>query len=199
MAPAEYGPLLAQADVAIGTLGLYLKDMNEASPIKTREYLASGLPVIIGYRDTDFPDGAPFLLQVPNRADGVAQSQAAIARFVDAWRGRRVTRASVQELDSAGKETERLAFLAEFARETVPSRGCVRARAAIDPVSLPISVVLVTWNSEPVLRASMGALVASIPRPAQLVVVDNASTDRSVEIVAAGARELPGDRADRRA
>ncbi len=50
-------------------------------------------------------------------------------------------------------------------------------------MSLPVSIVLVTWNSGPVLRASMTALVASKPLPAELVIVDNASADESVEIV----------------
>ncbi len=120
----RYRPLLARADVAIGTLALYRNGMAEASPIKTREYLASGLPVVVGYEDTDFPAGAPFLLQLPNRADGVAESLPAIRGFVEWWRGRRVPRAAVAQLDTDAKETERLAFLAELAA------GPARASAA---------------------------------------------------------------------
>ncbi len=56
---------------------------------------------------------------------------------------------------------------------------------------LPVSVVLVTWNSTAVVGAAMRALIASEPRPAQVVVVDNASTDGSVDIVAAIVGSVP--------
>ncbi len=114
---AAYRPLLATADVAIGTLGLYRKEMEEASPLKTREYLASGLPSIIAYEDTDFPDGAPFLLRVPNRADGVATSLPAIEAFVARWRGRRIPRESVEVIDTGAKETARLAFFQSIVQQ----------------------------------------------------------------------------------
>ena len=43
--PDAYRPFIEASDVAIGTLGLYRKHMDEASPLKVREYLAAGLPV----------------------------------------------------------------------------------------------------------------------------------------------------------
>ncbi|MBC7260537.1 MAG: glycosyltransferase family 4 protein, partial [Chloroflexi bacterium] len=67
----EYEKILACADVAVGTLGLHVKGMDEACPLKVREYLAYGIPTIIGYQDTDFPHGAPFLLRLPNTSDNV--------------------------------------------------------------------------------------------------------------------------------
>jgi glycosyltransferase involved in cell wall biosynthesis len=106
-----YLPLLARADAGLGTLALYRKRMQEASPLKTREYLASGLPVVIGYVDTDFPEGAPFLLSVPNRADGVITAHAQIRDFVESWRGKRVSRNDVAVLDASAKEARRLEFL----------------------------------------------------------------------------------------
>ena len=108
-----YGVLLAQADVAIGSLAAHRKGMDEACPLKTREYLAFGLPVIIAYRDTDFPSGAPFLLQLPNTEANVARALDAIDAFVNAWRGRRVARDDVRRLDVHVKESQRLAFFDE--------------------------------------------------------------------------------------
>ncbi len=115
---ADYLPILAVADVAISTLGLYRKGMQEASPLKTREYLGRGLPTIIGYRDTDFPGGAPFLLQLPDTPDGVARSGDRIAAFVDVWRGRRVDRSAIAHLDVGDKERLRLRFLGELAGQS---------------------------------------------------------------------------------
>jgi glycosyltransferase involved in cell wall biosynthesis len=114
--PAEYRPLLERADVAVGTLGLYRKRMNEASPLKVREYLAVGVPTIVGYRDSDFLDGADFLLEVPNEATGVTASIERIRDFLEAWRGRRVPRSDVAHLDVRVKERARLSFLESIAR-----------------------------------------------------------------------------------
>jgi GT2 family glycosyltransferase len=54
-----------------------------------------------------------------------------------------------------------------------------------------VSVLVVTWNSADVLAASLSALAGSDPRPAELVVVDNASTDHSVAMVEAFAERSP--------
>jgi GT2 family glycosyltransferase len=50
-------------------------------------------------------------------------------------------------------------------------------------MTLPVSVVMVTWNSASVLPAALDALAASAPPPCEVVVVDNASIDRSVDLV----------------
>jgi glycosyltransferase involved in cell wall biosynthesis len=54
------------ADIGIGTLGLYKKNMNENAALKVREYLFYGLPVIIGYKDVDLSKHLPFVMQVEN-------------------------------------------------------------------------------------------------------------------------------------
>jgi glycosyltransferase involved in cell wall biosynthesis len=52
--------LLARCDIGIGTLALERKGMNEACPLKVREYLASGLPVYSGHKDGALPNDFPF-------------------------------------------------------------------------------------------------------------------------------------------
>lgn len=106
----QYLPIIATADVGIGTLALHRNGMNEASPLKVREYLALGLPVIIAYDDTDFPEGAPFILRLPNTENNIEGSLAEIRRFVGEWKGRRVPRSAISHLDLAVKEKERLLF-----------------------------------------------------------------------------------------
>jgi glycosyltransferase involved in cell wall biosynthesis len=108
---SEYEAVLSRADVAVSTLGLYKKNMDEACPLKLREYLAMGLPAVIGYRETDFPDPAPFLLRIPNEPDNARAHAEEIVQFCRAWRGRRVDRAAIGHLDAAAKETRRLDFL----------------------------------------------------------------------------------------
>ncbi|MBM4776215.1 MAG: glycosyltransferase family 4 protein [Archangiaceae bacterium] len=58
----------SEATLAVASLGLYRKLLRQACLLKTRDYLARGLPMIYGYDDVDLPNGAPFALQVPNSA-----------------------------------------------------------------------------------------------------------------------------------
>jgi hypothetical protein len=111
----EYESLVAQADAAIGPLSLYLIGKYESSPLKVREYLAFGLPTILAYQDTDFPDGAPFLLQIGNRPDNVKSNISEIEKFVNLWKEKRVARDKVTFLDVRSKEGKRLVFLNRFA------------------------------------------------------------------------------------
>lgn len=64
--PDTIGKILSSSDIGIGTLALFRKNMKEAAPLKVRQYLAAGLPVIIGYDDPDFDDNLPFVMKVSN-------------------------------------------------------------------------------------------------------------------------------------
>ncbi len=108
---ADYEPLLATADVALGTLALWRKRMAEASPLKLREYLAYGIPSIIAYRDTDFADEQPFLLSLPNTAGTIEANMRLIRQFVTRVVGTRVPRSAIAHLDIHEKEKKRLTFL----------------------------------------------------------------------------------------
>jgi glycosyltransferase involved in cell wall biosynthesis len=112
----EYEPILAWADIALGTLALHRKGMEEGSPLKVREYLAYGLPVIIGYKDTDFPEDAPFILRLPNSEDNIEANLSAIETFVHRWLGQRVSREAIAHLDVKVKEFQRIAFFQEVLR-----------------------------------------------------------------------------------
>jgi glycosyltransferase involved in cell wall biosynthesis len=105
-----YMKLLGDAHVAIGTLGLHRKSMNEACPLKTREYLACGLPVIVGYEDTDFPAEVEFLCQIGNTEDNLERNLGKIESFARTWTNRRVQRECVQHLNITFKEAQRLDF-----------------------------------------------------------------------------------------
>ena len=110
---ADYLPLMAQADVAIGPLALHRKGLSETSALKVAEYLACGIPVILGSAETAFPDGAPFLLRLPNTEDNVDRAIALIERFVGDWRGRRVRRTDIAALDVRVVERGRLDAILE--------------------------------------------------------------------------------------
>ena len=46
--------VLKCSHIGIGSLCLFRKNMTEACPLKVRDFAVNGLPILIGYTDTDF-------------------------------------------------------------------------------------------------------------------------------------------------
>ena len=78
----ETARLAACVDVGISTLSLYYKSMIEACPLKSRQYLAQGLPVIMAYKDVDVAGDLPFILELPNEPHNVDKCLDMIVGFV---------------------------------------------------------------------------------------------------------------------
>lgn len=110
----EYINILAKTDVAIGSLAIHRAGLSEASPLKVREYLAMGIPIIIAYHDTDFPDQYDFIYQLPNEENNIEPYIDSIKRFVLVSKNKRVSRNDIRHLDCPVKETIRLAFFNEI-------------------------------------------------------------------------------------
>lgn len=104
--------VLAGADAGLGTLALHRKAMKEASSLKTREYLAYGIPVIIPYKDTDLDDlKIDTILTIPNTENTIEENWQAIRDFAYSMRGRRVDRELIfNRIDSHVKEIKRMQF-----------------------------------------------------------------------------------------
>lgn len=104
--------VLSRADAGLGTLALHRKAMQEASSLKTREYLAYGIPVIIPYRDTDLDSlKIDTILTIANTETTVDENWQAIRDFAFSMRGRRVDRDLIfNRIDSHVKEVKRLQF-----------------------------------------------------------------------------------------
>ena len=65
-----YAAIISKAHIALSTLGLHRNNMDEACPLKSREYLAQGFPIIIGYTDPALKNENPdFVLKLPNKED----------------------------------------------------------------------------------------------------------------------------------
>lgn len=91
--------MVDQADIGIGTLGLYRKGSNEGATLKVREYMSRGLPFVYAGNDQAIAEGLEYVLQVPN--DDTALDMEAIVAFA-------------KKLKAAGKIPERMR---EYARE----------------------------------------------------------------------------------
>lgn len=107
----DYKNVLADMDCAIGSLALHRIHLNESSPLKTRECLAFGLPMVLPYHDTDLHDlQADFLLKIPNKEDNILTHAQAIRTFAYQMRGQRVDRRLISHLNQDVKEQKRIAF-----------------------------------------------------------------------------------------
>lgn len=111
MTRERYLPIMRRADVAIGPLALHRKGLSEASALKVAEYLAYGIPVILGCDEAAFPGGAPFLLRLPNDEGSIDASVDDIRAFVEAILGTRVERSAIAALDTMTVEAARLELL----------------------------------------------------------------------------------------
>jgi hypothetical protein len=82
-----------------------------------REYLAYGLPVVLGHDDTDILGEDPwFLLRLPNTETNVQDHAGAITAFVAGVKGRRVQRREIEgRLSAEVKEAHRIDFLRRLA------------------------------------------------------------------------------------
>ena len=112
----EYQQVLAKADVAISSLALHRVQLEEASPLKSRECLAFGLPLVVAYADTDLDDAdCDFLLKIPNKEDNIQTHAQSIRDFAYRMRGRRADREFLKKhIDADQKEAIRLSFFEEF-------------------------------------------------------------------------------------
>ncbi len=112
----EYKKIFSSCDVAIGTIALHRKNMEEASPLKVREYLVYGLPVIIGYHDTDLSNRQfEFVCQIPNNDNNVQEYFEQIYSFACQMMGKRVDRNLIAPIIDQGlKEKKRLEFFAQI-------------------------------------------------------------------------------------
>jgi len=57
----EIKQLVSDCSIGIGSLGLHRINLVDASPIKHREYILYGLPVVFSCRDEDLSDSLPFI------------------------------------------------------------------------------------------------------------------------------------------
>jgi len=114
--PEDYLPVLAGCDVGLDGLALHRKGMEEACPLKVREYIACGLPLILSCRETAFENQAlpDWVLQISNEDDNIERFSEEIVRFTQKMKGRRIPhRHSAPYFDVDVLEERKLAFFKE--------------------------------------------------------------------------------------
>ena len=81
---AELAQLYCESDVGISPLAEYRVGLNRLSPLKSREYLASGLPLFFAYEDSLLTPDLPFVKIFPNDSSPINIEE--VVDFVSACR-----------------------------------------------------------------------------------------------------------------
>jgi hypothetical protein len=105
-----YIEILKKCHICISTMGLFRKNMKEACPLKAREYLAYGYPIIIGYEDTAFMDN-----DIPNWVCQIDPSKDLdfdkIRNFVENYSDKIIDHKSIEFISTKILEKKRIEFL----------------------------------------------------------------------------------------
>lgn len=121
---ADLDAVLAGATVGVSTLAFHRTGLRQAAVLKTREYLARGLPTVIGYDDVDVPDDTPFVLRVSK--DDAPLSAEALLAFAERVSSRRDLAKDVRGFASAALDWRvKIPLFLRFAeamREAPPKR-----------------------------------------------------------------------------
>lgn len=114
----KYIEILRRCHICVGSLGLYRIGIKEASPLKVREYLSCGYPVIIGYEDAAFiNEGYPdWILKLDFSANEELTSNddviAVIREFIERNKDRVLTDDEIKKfIDASAGEEKRIKFL----------------------------------------------------------------------------------------
>lgn len=67
--PKKLTELFSFYDLGLGSLAFYRTGLSQAATIKVREYLANGLPVIVGHNEFVFPKDFKYIIQVDKEID----------------------------------------------------------------------------------------------------------------------------------
>lgn len=109
----QYKDILKKCSICIGSLGLHRINMREACPLKVREYLAYGYPIIIGYEDTAFinENTTPgFVFSLDTTRDFSECTIIELEEFIVRMKNIVVSSVDVSYIDTKYLESTRLAF-----------------------------------------------------------------------------------------
>lgn len=112
---SEHDAAIRRMDIGVGNLGLERIDRPAASPLKVRDYIRAGLPVILAHHDPDLPMSDDSVLDV---GYGFTVTQAVAQRlnnFATAQMGRACSQGLARSVDAKAKERRRISFMREIA------------------------------------------------------------------------------------
>lgn len=112
---SELEEIYREGAIGIGSFGNYLVGKEIDSTLKVREYLASGLPVIVGHNDVDFLE-VDYVFKATNEHNELVENNL-ISRFVEKYQDYIVSHDEIKFIDTVNKEKQRLKFFKQIAKK----------------------------------------------------------------------------------
>ncbi|MCK4655075.1 MAG: hypothetical protein KAU01_11595 [Candidatus Cloacimonetes bacterium] len=109
----KYQEIVTLCQIGIGSLAFHRLGINEACPLKIREYLTYGLPIIIGYSDTAFVTSKlpEWVLELPNESNNISNNVDLILKFCKKMKNRIIHHDEIKNyIDSNILERKKLVF-----------------------------------------------------------------------------------------
>jgi hypothetical protein len=108
----DYQRHLQRVDVALGTLALSRSGRNEATPLKTGDYVSSGIPIMLPYSDPRLKECADKMLLMDADLDGCHEDIALrLGSFVPGAVGKRLLNGTRERVSTVSLERRRIDFL----------------------------------------------------------------------------------------
>lgn len=116
--PEQLQSFYSRCHIGIGSLAFFRKKIYEASPLKVREYIAAGLPVILGYADSAFKEKQPpwaLSLEPRERLFEDAMTVEKVRNFIKSYTSVVVPHEeSADYIDAYHTETRKIQYLEEL-------------------------------------------------------------------------------------
>ena len=111
--------IIKTCHVGVSSLAMDRVKLHEACVLKTRQYLSQGLPIILGYKDTDLMHhhNLPFILELQEGENNVRDNLAKIRDFIERvkdYNKDEIISFAKNSIDFAVKEENRLNFIKQF-------------------------------------------------------------------------------------
>ena len=113
----KYQAIVRLCHIGIGSLAFHRLGINEACPLKIREYLSYGLPIIVGYSEAAFVnDQLPeWVLELPNENNNISNNVDSILKFCHEMKNRIIHHDEVKNyIDSNILEKKKLNFISKI-------------------------------------------------------------------------------------
>jgi hypothetical protein len=103
--------LYEKIDIGISTLSIDKINLVEAAPLKSRNYLAHGLPVVGAYKDSAIDKNSQFFLELEfDPVTNLLINKSEFLEFISFWDGKRVMKSDLICIESANIEKQRIQY-----------------------------------------------------------------------------------------
>ena len=181
---AALDDIFDRADIALGSLGRHRSGITYIKTLKNREYAARGLAFVYSETDTDFEE-MPYILKAP-ADESPLDIQAVIAFHEKLSMPPQEIRNSIthltwiEQMRTVLRETP---FLNPFGSSALTADVAPTPTPSPTAVTPKVSIIIPLYNTEEYIEETVRSIQEQTLREIEIIIINDGSTDRSLEIV----------------